>query len=91
MSEGNSGLRLRLVNCLQTIIDLEPDLAQLDLGDKLEREIDVLKSVIKKIDQFRVEEEDVLRVEEATSVFLQELRFPLACKEQGKASGRLLQ
>lgn len=91
MSREDNGLRLRLVNCLQTIIDLEPDLEQLDLVEKLDKEIKVLKTVINRIDQFRVEEEDVLRVEEATSVFLQELRLPLACKEQNKTFPRLLQ
>lgn len=87
----NSGLRFRLVNCLQTIIDLEPDLEQMDLGEKLEKEIKVLKTVIRKIDQYIVDEEDVLRVEEATSVFLEELRLPMALKEKNKTFPRLLQ
>lgn len=90
MSQQDSELRLRLVSCLQTIIDLEPDLKHLDLEKKLEKEIKVLKTVIRKIDQFQIDEDDVLRVEEATSLFLEELQLPLACSEHhGYYSGLL--
>ena len=66
-------LQLRLKNCLQTILELEPDMAQLSLRVNFQQEIDTLKGYMSEIDQLNLSEEDVLRLERATALFLEEL------------------
>lgn len=71
-------LRMRLTNCLQTILDLEPELDKLELSEMLRQEYTVLRSFMDTVDQVELHERDVRRIEEATESFLQELRGPLA-------------
>lgn len=81
---------LRIANCLQTILDLEPELNRLEMGSAILEEFGVLKSFLEKIDQVDLDEGDVERIERATSNFLQELNGPLSQLGQGAArSGRL--
>lgn len=66
---------VRIINCLETILDLEPELAKLEVG--LREEFAFLKSFLEKIDRVDLSEADVARIEQATSNFLEELRLPL--------------
>lgn len=77
---------VRITNCLQTILDLEPQLESLELGEALLEEFDVLKSFLGKIDTVEIEEEDVVRIEKATANFLKELEGALAESDSGKGS-----
>ncbi|GAB7022664.1 hypothetical protein [Salidesulfovibrio brasiliensis] len=80
---------VRITNCLQTILDLEPQIEGLELGDALLDEFNVLKSFLGKIDVVDVAEEDVERIERATANFLHELEGALA--ENDSEDGKRLQ
>ncbi len=75
-------LQSRLKNCLQTILELEPELERLELGHVLLKEYNVLRSFVEKIDQVALQEQDVARIEHATANFLEELRMPLELAEE---------
>lgn len=81
----------RISNCLQTILELEPELKHLEMGHSLIKEFVVLKAFLEKIDKVDLREEDVLRIERATSTFLEELKGPLAKLGDKKARSFLLQ
>lgn len=72
---------MRISNCLETILDLEPQLRKLDLGKSIIKEFVVLKSFLEQLEFVDVREEDVERIEKATKCFLDELRGPLAIAE----------
>lgn len=92
MPETNTVSHLvRITNCLQTILDLEPELTKLDLGHSLLDEFVVLKSFLQKIDEVELSEDDVQRIEQATSNFLKELREPLQRLGEAVESGSRLQ
>ncbi|WP_147821630.1 hypothetical protein [Salidesulfovibrio onnuriiensis] len=82
---------VRISNCLQTILDLEPELERLELGHSLLDEFVVLKSFLEKIDRVEVGEEDVRRIEQATANFLEELKGPLAGLDAEENGNRRLQ
>ncbi|MBU1001333.1 MAG: hypothetical protein KKE73_02300 [Proteobacteria bacterium] len=84
-------LQLRLMNCLETIIELERDLERLDLGYVLLSEFSQLKDFMERIDQVSVDEEDVRRIEAATSNFLDELKVPLGIANDELEDGKLVQ
>jgi len=69
---------VRISNCLQTILELEPELEKIELGRSLLEEFGVLKDFLQRIDSVTLNEDDVERVETATANFLEELRGPLA-------------
>jgi hypothetical protein len=77
MSDGRTILQHRLLNCLQTIIDLEEELGARDVDINLSQELGTLKRVMLHIDQLEISEIDVQRVEQATTRFLEELSGPL--------------
>lgn len=81
----------RISNCLQTILELESELERMELGKSLLAEFSVLKEFLQKIDTVVLSEEDVLRVETATSSFLDELRAPLAQARPARPGASLLQ
>lgn len=78
MLEETMSLQLRLKNCLQTILELEPALEQLEMGHVLLKDYATLRSFIEKLEDVSLQEDDVLRIELATSNFLDELKLPLA-------------
>ncbi len=81
---------VRITNCLQTILELEPQLEELEHGNSLLDEFVVLKSFLEKIDRVELSESDVERIESATANFLKELQVPLARAEaDGKKRRRL--
>jgi len=84
-------LMYRITNCLQTILDLEPEIRRLDLGHVLLKEFGLLKAFLLKIDKFDLEETDVQRIENATASFLEELRAPLEEQESERLGPRLIQ
>jgi len=92
MDENNAGnLTARVSNCLQTILDLEPDLERLQMGHVLIKEFTVLKSFLSKVDSIEIEEQDVKRIESATENFLRELKSPLALLELERIRNYLVQ
>jgi hypothetical protein len=92
MSHSSSVKHLvRITNCLQTILDLESQLEQLENGHSLLDEFAVLKSFLEKIDEVELSESDVERIETATSNFLRELQGPLARRKSRTRAERRLQ
>jgi len=89
MSRASSSNMARISNCLQTILDLEPELERIELGKSLLEEFAVLKDFLQKIDTVELSESDVERVEVATANFLEELRLPLAKLRPGRTALRL--
>lgn len=86
-----SELHSRLKNCLQTILELEPELERLELGQELLKEFALLKSFVAKLEDITLVEDDVLRIEKATAHFLEELKEPIALLGDTTIFGRFLQ
>jgi hypothetical protein len=82
MTNDADALLERLQNCLQTILELEPDLEQLDMGDALVKEFGMLKAFLQRLEGIDIQEDDVRRIETATASFLEELRVPLSLLDQ---------
>ncbi|HKK32032.1 MAG TPA: hypothetical protein VJ934_00515 [Desulfomicrobiaceae bacterium] len=78
MENCESVFRARVRNCLQTIIELEPELEKHALGERLLDEFRQLKQTMDAIDSLELTEDDVQRIERSTSEFLEEVRLPLA-------------
>ena len=70
-------LNCRLRNCLLTILELEEMLVQTHLGPALQKEFSVLKQIMQHLENVVVEENDICRIEAATSRFLTELKETL--------------
>lgn len=87
----SQNLMYRITNCLQTILDLEPELKRLELGHMLLKEFGILKAFLLKVDKFDLEEADVQRIENATASFLDELRAPLEEQDDSRSHSRLVQ
>ena len=83
-----STLQLRLKNCIQTILELEPDMKTGVWGRYFDAELSSLKDYLAQVDQMPLAEEDVQRLEKATATFLAELKLSRKGKVQKK---RLLQ
>jgi Leucine-rich repeat (LRR) protein len=83
-------LSARISNCLQTILDLEPDLERLQMGHVLIKEFKVLKTFLSKVERIEIQEQDVRRIETATENFLRELKSPLAILELERVRKRLV-
>ncbi len=81
--EKNASLNMRILNCLQTILELEATLRRLELGGLLLSEFTVLKDFLKDVESIELDEADVARIENATEHFLQELKMPLSLIHSG--------
>jgi hypothetical protein len=79
----DENLSARISNCLHTILELEPDLEQLQFGHYLLRDFNILKMFLSHVEEFDVQEQDVARIEAATENFLKELKEPLEQNETG--------
>ena len=77
MQSAATPLTARIVNCLQTILELEPILREMELGGFLLPEFTVLKEFLHGMDGVSLDEGDVSRIETATEQFLQELMSPV--------------
>lgn len=83
-----STLQIRLKNCIQTILDLEPDMRAGIWGRHFDEEFSTLKDYLQRVDRMNLAEDDVQRLENATASFLAELRLSRRGQPQQK---RLLQ
>lgn len=79
---GQGGLRsmtprrkARLLNCLQTILELESELRSIREARSVLGELTALRSIMRSLDlgEMVIDEDDVQRVEVATKAFLHEL------------------
>jgi deoxyhypusine synthase len=88
----SSSLNSRLRNCLVTLLELEEALERTHLGPALQDEFSLLKEVMQRLGQVKVEEHDVCRIEAATGRFLAELKETLGeAASVRDTSPRLLQ
>ncbi len=84
-------LNIRLKNCLQTIIELEPDFQELRMCGEFEIELGTIKAYLNKIEDLDLAEEDVIRLEHATANLLDELRRPFDLLGKNTCKHRILQ
>lgn len=89
----NDALYVRLHNCLQTILELEPTFSENTFENcaELKELFTMLKDSLSQLGQVKYEPEDVERIEHSVAVFLQAIK-PQAQKSDKKLySGRILQ
>lgn len=65
---------MRLKNCIQTILELEPQMHTHGLEPYFAKEFSALRVFLDQIDRMNLLESDVERLESATATFLSELR-----------------
>lgn len=65
-------LQIRLKNCLQTILDMQPAM-RASCRVTLAEDLALLRSYLGRVDSMSLGEEDVNRLERMTSQFLREL------------------
>ena len=87
----DDNLAARIENCLHTILELEPDLEQLQFGHYLLRDFNILKMFLSHVEEIEVQEQDVARIEAATENFLRELKEPLEQNETGLSKKYIVQ
>jgi len=87
----NSRLHSRLRNCLQTILDLEPDLERIQFVRPLLAELEMLKNIYSRLETILLQENDVKRIEDATEHFLAEMKAPMKEGLPRMTKQRLLQ
>lgn len=91
MNKAYTSHMARISNCLETILELEPELEKIEFGKSLLEEFGVLKDFLQRIETVALNEDDVERVETATANFLDELRGPLSQKRSGRSGSSRLQ
>jgi len=84
-------LRLRLKNCLQTILDLESDLARLEMGRVLLKDYSLLRAFADNTRAIALQEDEVARIEQATGSLLDELKLPLSLVYTSESQHRVMQ
>ncbi len=72
-----SVLQLRLQQCLQTILDLEPRMETFPKCAQFQEGMNVLKNSLATLKELHVTEDDVVRFEQATVNFIDEMWLPL--------------
>lgn len=77
-------LRLRLRNCLETILEIRASLDSVPFGASFMPEFGSLENYLRKLEQVSPEEVEVARVELATANFLRELKLLV---ENGRVRG----
>lgn len=85
--------KARLMNCLQTILDLESELRSIREAGSILGELASLQSIMCDLDlkQVQLDEGDVLRIEDATTAFLYELQVHFQQTDDKPAQHALLQ
>lgn len=84
--------KLRLQNCLQTILDLRDELDATPFGISFLPEIGSLENFLSRLDHVQIDESEILLIEQATDRFLSELRVLMGySREEEPANGGLLQ
>lgn len=84
----DASLHSRLRNCLQTILELNDGFNSPVLVHAFMQELDLIRAFLLHLDAVDLQEEDVLRIEKATEVFLNELRGLFAAgppEQEGRA------
>lgn len=84
MQVENSILHARLRNCLVTIVELEPVLTRMTIHSEILSEFNHLRSIIEKLSQLELSNQEVDRIESATNLFLKELQIPLSFLKKNK-------
>ncbi len=84
-------LQLRLKNCLQTILDVESDVSKYPLYSAFKPEMETLKKYLIDVDNLELSEDEVLRLENATTQFLSELYLPMSEGAENNNKQRVLQ
>ncbi|MFZ5427480.1 MAG: hypothetical protein ACOZEN_10920 [Thermodesulfobacteriota bacterium] len=84
-------LSARIMNCLHTILELEPLLRRMDAGHVLLSEFKVLKAFLNDMEASALDEDDVARIENATERFLHELKTPVSLSRPGETKNVTLQ
>lgn len=84
-------LHIRLRSCLQAILELEPELKNLQLAEPLLVEFSALKDIYNRLETLFVQEDDVKRIEDATAHFLEELKGTVKQKSLTRSEQRYLQ
>jgi hypothetical protein len=84
-------LHIRLHSCLQAILDLEPELKTLQAAEPLLTEFSVLKEIYNRLDTLSLREEDVRRIEMATSNFFEEIKGSIRQEAAMQSEQRFLQ
>lgn len=84
-------LHVRLRNCLQTILDLEPELQTMRVASPMLTELSMLKDLHAKLETLFVQEDDVQRIEKATAQFLTELKGIVRRESSARFEQRFLQ
>lgn len=69
-----SRLQVRLKNCIQTILELEPGMRSVSAAASFAEDFASLKRFLGRIDHMTLAEEDVQRLETATDALLAELK-----------------
>lgn len=81
-------LQIRLKNCIQTILELEPEEIFHDGCRHFAPEMRALEGYLAQVGQMALREDDVRRMESATDTFLAELR---GARKESVCPKRLLQ
>jgi len=84
-------LHMRLHSCLQAILNLEPELKTLQAAEPLLVEFSILKEIYNRLDTLSLQEEDVRRIEEATSNFFEEIKGSISQEPVIQSEQRFLQ
>ncbi len=84
-------LHLRLRSCLQAILELEPELKAIRAAEPLLSELSVLKDIYGRLETLLIQEEDVRRIEEATTNFFEELKVSIKGQNAPRSGQRFLQ
>ncbi len=89
----NDALYVRLHNCLQTILELEPCLSQgsLESCAELKELFGMLKDSLGQLNQIDYQSEDVERIERSVAIFLQAIKPQTQAPDKKLYSGRILQ
>ena len=89
----NHALYVRLHNCLQTILDLEPEFsgATFEGSVELKELFGVLKDSLGQLDQIDYGPDDVERIEHSVAVFLEAIKPQTQTQDKKLYSGRILQ
>lgn len=80
-------LKIRLKNCIQTILELEPGMRNQG-GNFFDEDFLFLKTYLRRIDNMELAEEDVAKMESVVADFLSDTAFERAWKN---AKNRVLQ
>ncbi|RRD70104.1 MULTISPECIES: hypothetical protein [unclassified Desulfovibrio] len=83
-----NALQIRLKNCIQTILELEPEEISHDGRRHFAPEMRALEGYLAQVERMALHEDDVRRMESATDTFLAELRV---VRKENVCPKRLLQ